>query len=1132
MGRRLAAVVANALVALVIMFGMTATAHAVTWTAGELVQSIEDAKAAGQPFDRLLAVKVEEELSKKGFQIVDGTLVFKKTVPAKYRNLAQATPGTGVNSPEDYEGMLRTKFLDMPSAALHLGTCDAPFPEGVLRAAQTSAVDFSAAFDNSATYIGFTTTPNTVVLTADVAAQITAYTSFGMEWCGQVIWPFQCSQWVKNPACPPCPSKGPCPSCPFPDVCLIPGAPTVVEEAWTDWAPATITGPLTGKASLTLTHALTVSNNTISVGASAKLDGSATFSPSVTMGAVKRDDRLISVPPGIYAPHVDKAPIFATFNTQVEQTLIWAKTIPFVGDQSAQEVLTPDMLAQQQARIDATMAQYFPIQVTLPTIADFSNLDPASQALVMWVLDFLRNNVGIVGEFAFNVVKEHWSEVLYYALTNNQDALKQLFAYQALCPGLELLKTGMAVQPLYDISTGVCAAVDPRTAGTGPFYSDAACANEVAFQKEDFARFCQETMTPSPNPLLGNAAAWPSLKLETDPNPGAAGPATKWSLSSGAQLSAGVEPIKQNHVPYMKRVNYRQVGGCALEMRVYKKDVGATNLTPLLWIHGGAWRYRGAGYVGLESLISSYTEEGFVVFTPFYRLAGNDDANAECRNVSWDGMVADAEAALDWVQANGAQFGAADTTRVAVTGQSAGAHLAAWLMTHRSADVSRGMLVYPPIDFSDYLTRLQGVGGASFPPLSDAANTPYNPTAGTSYLEGYLQLPAGGAHSVNLNAPPVSITENSFAAMVRTDPASFPPAFILHGTRDALLSHSQSELLCNAYGGSVSLDWNVTPDVRAIFPCGTGSEAHFFKEADHAFEICLNTSIPRLCRAGSAAGAAALADSLRQGRMWLADRQIAPLAVAAVKPSSGVTYSAALISDGSLGTRLQMTAKGQWVRLDLGTAQPVAALGINWVQLHTRFDVQLSTDGVTWQTAWSGTSGGNSLELETVDLGGRVARFVKIVGNGTTQSGVSNLAEVRVYGKAPIVGLKPVAVTASGNDGNRPANVLDGSLSTRWSVIGDGQWLQADLGAPKFLGTVGLAWYRGDQRVARFDLMTSLDGVNWSPALTGAVSLGNTLREELYDFEPVAARYVRVIGHGSNTGLQTGITELDVYGVK
>src|SRR6266568_5235940 len=62
------------------------------------------------------------------------------------------------------------------------------------------------------------------------------------------------------------------------------------------------------------------------------------------------------------------------------------------------------------------------------------------------------------------------------------------------------------------------------------------------------------------------------------------------------------------------------------------------------------------------------------------------------------------------------------------------------------------------------------------------------------------------------------------------------------------------------------------------------------------------------------------------------------------------------------------------------------------------------------------------------------------------------------------VKLAAVSATASANDGNVPANAIDGSLSTRWSAEGDGQWLKLDLGLPASIGGVHIAFYKGDSR--------------------------------------------------------------------
>ena len=54
------------------------------------------------------------------------------------------------------------------------------------------------------------------------------------------------------------------------------------------------------------------------------------------------------------------------------------------------------------------------------------------------------------------------------------------------------------------------------------------------------------------------------------------------------------------------------------------------------------------------------------------------------------------------------------------------------------------------------------------------------------------------------------------------------------------------------------------------------------------------------------------------------------------------------------------------------------------------------------------------------------------------------------------------AVTASGNDGNVPSNVLDNNLNTRWSNPGVGSWIRADLGSTQNICSVDIAWYSGN----------------------------------------------------------------------
>ncbi len=128
-----------------------------------------------------------------------------------------------------------------------------------------------------------------------------------------------------------------------------------------------------------------------------------------------------------------------------------------------------------------------------------------------------------------------------------------------------------------------------------------------------------------------------------------------------------------------------------------------------------------------------------------------------------------------------------------------------------------------------------------------------------------------------------------------------------------------------------------------------------------------------------------------------------------------------------------------------------------------------------------------------------------------------------------INGLPVAAVTASGDDGNVPANTLDNTLATRWSVLGDGQWIQYDLGTAQAVGSLKMAFYLGNVRTTSFDVQVSTNGTSWATVYSGTSS-GTTLAQEEVDFPDAMARYVRVVGHGNSQGSGwNSITEVDIF---
>jgi hypothetical protein len=144
------------------------------------------------------------------------------------------------------------------------------------------------------------------------------------------------------------------------------------------------------------------------------------------------------------------------------------------------------------------------------------------------------------------------------------------------------------------------------------------------------------------------------------------------------------------------------------------------------------------------------------------------------------------------------------------------------------------------------------------------------------------------------------------------------------------------------------------------------------------------------------------------------------------------------------------------------------------------------------------------------------------------------LGSVALFGPpATAAALPVIAVTPSSDDGNGPANAIDGNLSTRWSAAGAGVWIRFDLGSVTTVDSVSLAWYDGDSRRATFDVRLSQDGAAWSTALSRATSSGTTRGLETYGFAGGPVRYVRIVGHGnssSDSATWTSITEATVSG--
>ena len=137
------------------------------------------------------------------------------------------------------------------------------------------------------------------------------------------------------------------------------------------------------------------------------------------------------------------------------------------------------------------------------------------------------------------------------------------------------------------------------------------------------------------------------------------------------------------------------------------------------------------------------------------------------------------------------------------------------------------------------------------------------------------------------------------------------------------------------------------------------------------------------------------------------------------------------------------------------------------------------------------------------------------------ESTVSTLATCE---KLPVT-----SVTAIGNDGNIPSNVIDNNLNTRWSNLGQGSWIQLDLGSKKSICSVDIPWYRGDLRQNNFVISVSDDGTTFTNKLTDTSSLG-TAAEKYTLPGGTEGRYVRITVNGNTENDWASINEISVFG--
>jgi endoglucanase len=233
------------------------------------------------------------------------------------------------------------------------------------------------------------------------------------------------------------------------------------------------------------------------------------------------------------------------------------------------------------------------------------------------------------------------------------------------------------------------------------------------------------------------------------------------------------------------------------------------------------------------------------------------------------------------------------------------------------------------------------------------------------------------------------------------------------------------------------------------------------------------------------------------------------------------------VLDNNLSTRWSANGDGQWIQFCLATQQTVNGVAIAFYSGNVRsseFDLLTSLDGSTWATAAAGlNSSGTSLNPETFTFSQRTAKYVRIVGHGNSVNAWNSYTEVDIL---TVTAPSCEPAVASADDGNVAANVLDNNTATRWSASGDGQWIQLCLSTTSTISGVQIAFYKGNERQSTFDVLVSPDATAWTTVATALQSSGTSLALETFSFSPIAAKYVRIVGHGNSVNAWNSYTEV------
>ncbi|MDW3603726.1 MAG: discoidin domain-containing protein [Nitrososphaeraceae archaeon] len=244
--------------------------------------------------------------------------------------------------------------------------------------------------------------------------------------------------------------------------------------------------------------------------------------------------------------------------------------------------------------------------------------------------------------------------------------------------------------------------------------------------------------------------------------------------------------------------------------------------------------------------------------------------------------------------------------------------------------------------------------------------------------------------------------------------------------------------------------------------------------------------------------------------------------------------------DGNQSTRWSKYGLDSWIQVDLGKEKEICDIDISWYkgdQRKIKFTVSTSIDGEIFSNLFSETSSGLSTGPEKFDIPDVKVRFLKITVNDNSINDWSSISEIDINNPifpgspSPCLPLNiPVdhISSISNSPNHTEGNLVDNDLSTKWSNLGLGSWLQFDLGQEKQICDIGISWYKGNLRYIDFLVSVSSDGYDFRQVFSSTNSY-TTDDIEVYDIPDTVGKYLRITVTGNSVNDWASINEVDVF---